>query len=110
MIGIIFATELEAAPFRNKEISSNVKIKIADSIGLESARLATEELIEAGATLIINAGVCAALHNRLERGSVYRVSMVVTEELKAAVNVGVGFGLKKLVTEEPLYQPIEKKN
>ena len=110
MIGIIFATELEAAPFRNKEISSNVKIKIADSIGLESARLATEELIEAGATLIINAGVCAALHNRLERGSVYRVSMVVTEELKAAVNVGVGFGLKKLVSvEEPLYQPDRKK-
>ena len=110
MIGIIFATELEAAPFRNKEISSNVKIKIADSIGLESARLVTEELIEAGATLIINAGVCAALHNRLERGSVYRVSMVVTEELKAAVNVGVGFGLKKLVSvEEALYQPDRKK-
>ena len=52
---------------------------------------------------MINAGVCGALNNRLERGAVYRVSMVSIEQLKAAVNVGVGIGLKRLVSvDEPI--------
>ena len=43
-------------------------------MGLEAARIAAEKLVEAGATTIVNAGVCAALHNRVKRGSVYRIS------------------------------------
>ena len=110
MIGVLFATEMEAAPFQNRDVSDDVVVKVAGEMGLEAARIAAEELIEAGATTIINAGVCAALHKRVERGSVYRISTVITEELKAAVNVGVGLGLKKLVSvEEPLYQADRKR-
>ena len=109
MIGVLFATQMEAAAFQNREVPDDVVVKVADEMGLEAARIAAEELVEAGATTIINAGVCAALHNRVERGSVYRISTVITEELKAAVNVGVGLGLKKLVSvEEPLYQADRK--
>ena len=109
MIGVLFATEMEAAAFQSRDIPDDVMLKVADEMGLEAARIAAEELVECGATTIINAGVCAALHNRLERGSVYRISTVITEELKAAVNVGVGLGLKKLVSvEEPLYQADRK--
>ncbi|MFL2877118.1 MAG: UbiA-like polyprenyltransferase [Pontiellaceae bacterium] len=110
MIGVLFATEMEAAAFQNRDVSDDVVVKVAGEMGLEAARIAAEELVEAGATTIINAGVCAALHNRVERGSVYRISTVITEELKAAVNVGVGLGLKKLVSvEEPLYQADRKR-
>jgi 4-hydroxybenzoate polyprenyltransferase len=109
MIGVLFATQKEAAAFQAGEVPDHVEVKIADEMGLEAARIAAEELVEAGATAIINAGVCAALHNRVKRGSVYRISTVITEELKAAVNVGVGLGLKKLVSvEEPLYQADRK--
>ena len=85
MIGVLFATEMEAAAFQSRDIPDDVMLKVADEMGLEAARIAAEELVECGATTIINAGVCAALHNRLERGSVYRISTVITEELKAAV-------------------------
>ena len=110
MIGVLFATKMEAAAFQDRDISDDVVVKVADEIGLEAARIAAEELVETGATTIINAGVCAALHNRVKRGSVYRISTVITEELKAAVNVGVGIGLKKLVSvDEPLYQADRKR-
>ena len=110
MIGVLFATEMEAAPLRKRALPDGVLIKVAEEMGLEAARIAAEELVEAGVTSVINAGVCAALHNRVERGAVYRVSTVITEELKAAVNVGVGLGLKRLVSvEEPLYQPERKR-
>ena len=109
MIGVLFATDIEAAAFQDRDVSDDVVVKVADEMGLEAARIAAEKLVEAGATTIINAGVCAALHNRVKRGSVYRISTVITEELKAAVNVGVGIGLKKLVSvEEPLYQADRK--
>lgn len=105
MIGILFATEMEAKPFLAKGEQEGV-VTVVSGMGMEAARIATEELIEKhGCTTVINAGVCGALSNRLKRGGVYRVSMVSTERLNAAVQVGVGFGLKRLVTvEEPVFE------
>jgi len=110
MTGILFATQMEAQPFLDRGIPDGVIIGISEEMGLEAARIATEKLVEQGCTTIINAGVCGALNNRLERGAVYRVSMVSIEALKAAVNVGVGIGLKRLVSvEEPVFDPVRKK-
>jgi 4-hydroxybenzoate polyprenyltransferase len=109
MIGILFATEMEAQPFLECGVPEGVQVGIS-GMGMEAARLATENLVEQGCTSIINAGVCGALNNRLERGAVYRVSMVSTEKLKAAVNVGIGFGLKRLVSvDEPVFEPGRKR-
>lgn len=108
MIGIIFATKKEAEPFLKLNFSSDINIKIS-GVGLEAARIASEELIKEKASYIINAGVCAGLHHRVKRGEIYRISTVITEGLKTAVNIGIGFNLKKLVSvEEPLYQ-VERK-
>ncbi|WP_372806686.1 UbiA-like polyprenyltransferase [Pontiella sp.] len=110
MIGVLFATAMEAKPFLARGIPEGVVVEIAEEMGLEAARIATEKLVAQGCSPIINAGVCGALNNRLERGAVYRVSMVSMEELKAAVNVGVGFGLKKLVSvERPVFEPERKR-
>ncbi|MDF7805817.1 UbiA-like polyprenyltransferase [Pontiellaceae bacterium B12219] len=110
MIGILFATQMEAQPFLDRGVPGGVVVEIQDEMGLETARIYTEKLVEKGCTTIINAGVCGALNNRLVRGGVYRVSMVSTEELKAAVNVGIGMGLKRLVSvEEPVFDPKRKK-
>ncbi len=105
MIGILFATEMEAKPFLDRGEPDGT-VTVISGMGMEAARIATEKLIkEHGCTSVINAGVCGALNNRLQRGGVYRVSMVSTEKLKTAVNVGLGWGLKKLVTvEEPVFQ------
>ena len=80
MIGIIYATEKEAEPLYSFNLNKSIKIKIS-GIGLESARIAAEELIDQGAKIIINPGICAGLHNRVKRGHVYRISSVVTEEI-----------------------------
>jgi 4-hydroxybenzoate polyprenyltransferase len=111
MIGIIFATPMEAQPFLDRGVPKGVVVEISEEMGLEAARVTTEKLVEEhGCTTIINAGVCGALNNRLERGAVYRVSMVSIEKLNAAVNVGVGLGLKRLVSvEEPVFDPKRKK-
>ncbi len=110
MIGILFATEMEAKPFLDRGEPEGTVVVIS-GMGMDAARSATEKLIkEHGCTSVINAGVCGALNNRLERGGVYRVSMVSTEKLKAAVNVGIGMGLKKLVTvDEAVFQPDRKR-
>ena len=110
MIGILFATEMEAQPFLDRGEPEGT-VTVISGMGMDAARAATEKLItEHGCTSVINAGVCGALHHRLERGGVYRVSMVSTEKLKAAVNVGIGMGLKKLVTvDEPVFQPDRKR-
>ena len=109
MIGIIFATSEEAAPFLESKPPSNVLVEIS-GIGLESARVCSERLIQKGVKAIVNPGICAGLHNRVKRGSVYRIASVVTEELKAAVNVGIGVGLKKLISvEEPLHNNEKRK-
>jgi len=110
MIGVLFATQMEAQPFLDRGVPDGVIVEVAQEMGLEAARIATEKLVGQGVTSIINAGVCGALNNRLERGAVYRVSMVSMEELKAAVNVGVGIGLKRLVSvQEPVFEPERKK-
>ena len=110
MIGILFATEMEAKPFLDRGAPEGT-VTVISGMGMEAARIATEKLIkEHGCTSVINAGVCGALNNRLERGGVYRVSMVSTEKLKAAVNVGMGVGLKKLITvEEPVFEKERKR-
>jgi 4-hydroxybenzoate polyprenyltransferase len=109
MIGILFATQMEAKPFLERGEPEGT-ITVISGMGMDAARKATEELIERGCTSIINAGVCGALNNRVERGAVYRISQVSTEKLAAAVNVGMGVGLKKLVTvDEPVFQPDRKK-
>ena len=110
MTGIVFATTMEARPFLDRGAHEGTVAEIC-GMGMEAARAATEKLIsEHGCTTIINAGVCGALHHRLERGGVYRVSMVSTEHLKAAVNVGIGIGLKKLVTvDEPVFEAERKR-
>jgi len=110
MIGILFATEVEAQPFIDRGVPEGTVVSIS-GMGLEAARIATEKLVkEDKCTTIINAGVCGALINRLERGAVYRVSMVSTEHLKAGVNVGIGLGLKRLVTvDEPVFEPKRRK-
>ncbi len=110
MIGILFATQMEAQPFLDRgELDGTVTVICG--MGLEAARVATEELIEKNEiTLVINAGVCGALINRIERGAVYRVSMVSTEHLKTGVNVGIGVGLKRLVSvDEPVFESGRKK-
>jgi 4-hydroxybenzoate polyprenyltransferase len=109
MTGIVFATEMEAKPFRERGEPEGT-VTVICGMGMDAAREATEKLIrDHGCDTIINAGVCGALNNRLKRGSVYRVSTVSTEHLKAAVKVGVGFGLKNLVTvDEPVFQPQRK--
>jgi 4-hydroxybenzoate polyprenyltransferase len=110
MIGILFATEMEARPFLDRGEPEGT-VTVISGMGMDAARSATEKLIqEHGCTSVINAGVCGALNNRLERGGVYRVSMVSTEKLNAAVNVGIGVGLKKLVTvDEPVFQSERKR-
>ena len=109
MIGVLFATEMEARPFLDGGVPEGVRVEIS-GMGMDAARIATEKLLEEGCSPIINAGVCGALNNRLERGAVYRVSMVSTEARKAAYNVGIGVGLKKLVTvDEPVFQPERKR-
>jgi 4-hydroxybenzoate polyprenyltransferase len=110
MIGILFATEMEAKPFLDRGEPEGT-VTVISGMGMEAARIATEELIEKhDVTSVINAGVCGALNNRVERGAVFRVSSVSTEHLKAAVNVGLGVGLKRLVTvDEPVFQPDRKK-
>ena len=110
MIGILFATQMEAEPFLDRGEPEGV-VTVICGMGLEAARVATEELIEKHEiSLVINAGVCGALINRVERGAVYRVSMVSTEHLKAGVNVGIGVGLKRLVSvDEPVFEPKRRK-
>ncbi|MBN2164349.1 MAG: UbiA family prenyltransferase [Pontiellaceae bacterium] len=109
MIGILFATEMEARPFLERGEPEGTKTVIC-GMGMDAARIATEQLIEQGCTSIINAGVCGALNNRLKRGAVYRVSMVSTENLKTAVNVGVGIGLKRLVSvDQPVFEADRKR-
>ncbi len=110
MIGLLFATEMEARPLLNRGVPEGVVVEISEEMGLEAARIATEKLVAQGCDTIINAGVCGALNHRLERGAVYRVSMVSMEELKAAVNVGFGIGLKRLVSvQEPVFESTRRK-
>ena len=110
MLGILFATQMEAQPFLDRGVPEGIVVEISEAMGLEAARIASEQLVAQGCTTIINAGVCGALSNQLKRGAVYRVSTVSTDALNATVNVGGGTGLKRLVSvEQPVFDPQRKK-
>ena len=76
---------------------------------MEAARIAAEKLIrENGCTTIINAGVCGALNDSLERGSVRRVLSVGVDGTTGSVVLGKK-GLRLVTVEEPVFQPDRKK-
>lgn len=104
MIGILFATEMEARPFLEKGEPAGT-VTVISGMGMAAARAAAEKLIaEHGCTAIINAGVCGALDDRLERGAVCRVSAVMSEARDPEIRVGQGSGLKRLMSvEEPVF-------
>ena len=62
MIGIIFATDEEAAPFLEKDVP-NVIVEIS-GVGLEAARLSSEKLVKKGAKTLINAGICLMINSK----------------------------------------------
>ncbi len=110
MIGILFATEMEAKPFLDRGEPEGTVVLVS-GMGMAAARTATLELIEKhGCTSVINAGVCGALDDSLERGSVHRVSVVNVDDPASAGSLVVEDSGKRLVTvEEPVFQPNRKK-
>ncbi len=108
MIGIIFATGMEAHPFLERGVPDGVVLRIS-GMGMAAAHAATEELIKKhGCTTIINAGVCGALDDGLERGSVHHVSVVNVDGTSSSVGVGRN-GLRLVTVEKPVFQPDRKK-
>ncbi|MCK5676097.1 MAG: hypothetical protein KAH99_03675, partial [Verrucomicrobia bacterium] len=108
MIGILFATEMEAKPFLERGEPEGVVV-VVSGMGMEAARIAAEKLIrENGCTTIINAGVCGALNDSLERGSVRRVLSVGVDGTTGSVVLGKK-GLRLVTVEEPVFQPDRKK-
>ena len=101
MIGIVFATEMEAKPFLERGEVEGV-VTVVSGMGLDDARLAVEKLIHDGCTSIINAGVCGALNDALERGSVHRVSMIISEELDR-IDLKDD-GLRLISVEKPVFE------
>jgi len=107
MIGILFATGMEAHPFIEKGVPDDVVLRIS-GMGMPAAHATTKELIEKhGCTTIINAGVCGALDNQLERGSVHRVSSVDIEGESCPVSVEKK-GLRLMSVEAPVFEPARK--
>lgn len=107
MIGILFATGMEATPFIEKGVPDNVVLRIS-GMGMPAAHAATEELIvKHGCTTIINAGVCGALDDQLERGSIHRVSMVDIEGESCPVHLEKE-GLRLMSVEAPVFEPDRK--
>ncbi len=108
MIGILFATEMEAKPFLDRGEAPGV-VAVVSGMGMEAARIAAEKLIrENGCTTIINAGVCGALDDSLERGSVHRVLSVGVDGTTGSVVLGKK-GLRLVTVEKPVFQPDRKK-
>ena len=107
MIGILFATPMEAQPFQKGGVPQGVVVVVAEKMGLDAARIAAEQLVAQGCSTIINAGVCGALDDRLERGAVFRVSSVRNESLRESVTLAAG--TKRLVSvETPLFEAERK--
>lgn len=108
MIGILFATGMEAHPFLERGVPKGV-VPLISGMGMAAAHAATEELIvKHGCTSVINAGVCGALDDGLERGSVHRVSSVHVDGASSSVVVGRN-GLRLVTVEEPVFQSDRKK-
>jgi len=108
MIGILFATEMEACPFIERGVPEGT-VPLISGMGMEAARIAIGELIEKhGCTTIINAGVCGALDDALERGSVHCVSSVGVDGATSSVVLGKK-GLRLVTVEKPVFQSDRKK-
>ncbi len=107
MIGILFATEMEARPFLDRGVPDGVVVEVASEMGMEAARVAAEKLInEYGCATIINAGVCGALTDQLERGSVHHISAVFSEE-QEQVRLESD-GLRLVTVERPVFEAERK--
>jgi adenosylhomocysteine nucleosidase len=106
MVGILFATKMEAQPFLDLWGGAGGEVSIS-GMGMAAARIAAEELVEKGATQIINAGVCGALNDSLKRGSVYRISRVSVDE--ASCLVVENSGLRLITVDKPVFEPDRKK-
>ena len=106
MLGILFATKMEAQPLIDRGLPEGVEVAVS-GMGMAAARIAAEELVGKGATQIINAGVCGALDNSLKRGSVHRVSRVGVDESPClAVE---NSGLRLATVDKPVFEPDRKK-
>ena len=79
MIGILFATEMEAQPFLSSSNRRDLLVDIS-GMGMEAAALATHRLLDQGVSCVINAGVCGALNDSFCRGDVFRISTVFVED------------------------------
>jgi len=108
MIGVLFATQKEAAPFLAQLNSKTVQVSIS-GMGMEAAGRATEALIEQGATTILNAGVCGALTHSLQRGSVHFIASVCLESGKK-ISLPSSDGLRLLSVDQPLFEPKRRKH
>ena len=106
MIGILFATEVEAKSFLDRGAPEGT-VTVISGMGLDAARSATEKLIHDGCASIINAGVCGALNDALERGSVHRVSSVCSDELNSIALTGTG--LRLVSVKEPVFEAERKR-
>ncbi|MCF7848160.1 MAG: putative 4-hydroxybenzoate polyprenyltransferase [Kiritimatiellales bacterium] len=126
MIGILFATMEEARPFLSRGLAvqlsekpfhvyqlENSAVVIISGMGRTVARKAAGELIEKGATSIINAGVCGALVDDVERGTVFCVSSAINADEASSLVAFERkdlFPSKRLVTvDRPVFQPDRKK-
>ena len=109
MIGILFATDLEARPFLERGVPEDVVVEVSEKMGMAVARVTTEKLIKQGCTTIINAGVCGALHDGLERGKVYRISSVNTDGASRCIAVEKE-GMRLVSVEKPVFEPERKES
>ncbi|MBN2686021.1 MAG: UbiA family prenyltransferase [Pontiellaceae bacterium] len=106
MIGILFATEMEARPFLERDAPVGT-VMVISGMGMEAALAATEKLIlEHGCSFVINAGVCGALNDALERWSIHQIASVVSEELNVIHLQDEG--LRLVSVEKPVFQ-LERK-
>jgi nucleoside phosphorylase len=112
MIAVLFATEMEAKPFRERCSRADVRISVAQQMGSDAAAQAAVELITQGVDVIINAGVCGALEHGLNRGDIFVVDQVFYQAADHSLRLPAlpeGFVGKRLVTvEEPVFQAVRK--
>ena len=102
MIGVLFATQMEAEPFLLHTQRDDLLVDIS-GMGMKAAALATHRLLAQGASCIINAGVCGALNDLFVRGDVFQVSVVSVEDFsKREIIAEEGVRLVSVV--QPLFE------
>jgi nucleoside phosphorylase len=108
-VGILFATPMEADSFLEQTKPDHCVVTIS-GMGMEAACFAARQLIEDhGVACIVNPGICGALDNSLERGSVHFVSRVWTEHPRESVSIQQTPGAKRLVTvDKPVFEEDRK--